>query len=462
MSTEQTPGGPESPAPGHPSGQHPGRAGSDFFGWIRGLGVTRGSDRWAGGVASGLAHRWGVDPILVRGLFIVAAIFLGIGVLAYGVLWLLLPEPDGRIHVQEAMRGRWTAGMTGGLIATILGLGGARAGFWFGEMRGAGPFWAVFWVGVACLVVFSITRSRRARRAEGAAAYPPSHEASAHSASAASSPNTYSSPGSYSFPGPYGSGAYGSGSSANPSGYGDTAPYGGPYGSGPHGHRFGPAPVRSAPRSTAVRAHRRGPGGAFVAVVLGLAVIVAGGLLALQLSGVATIDPSTGVLWAIGAGILGLGIIAAGLSGRTGGLLSFLAVVALIIAAATQPAYMLSRPRGAVNLAPASVQQATAGYDVTASSGQLDLRKLDDAGPLAAEAVVPVNSTMSQLQIRIPKNVPVRVEADATMSNVRFGDKSIAGFTTTDSETYNAGRAGATLVVKVDATMSNVDVEQEH
>ena len=38
-------------------------------------------DRWIGGVSSGIAHRLGVDPLIVRGVFIVLTIFAGVGVL---------------------------------------------------------------------------------------------------------------------------------------------------------------------------------------------------------------------------------------------------------------------------------------------------------------------------------------------------------------------------------------------
>lgn len=433
MSTEQTPGDPSDPLPGQPTGQHPGKAGSDFFGWIRRLRITRGPDRWVGGVASGLAHRWGIDPVVVRGLFIVATIFLGIGVLAYGILWLVLPEPDGRIHCQEAMHGRWTAGMTGGLIATVLGVGGARAGFSFGDVRGAGPFWAVFWIGVAALAIFSISRSRRRRRYVSYGYGPGSRSASSGAAAQGVASST-----------PYTSTPY------------TSAPYVGTYEGSPTAPGTPPAA-----RATAVRTRRRGPGGPFAAVVVGAAVLVSGGLLALQLAGVAIVDSSTGALWAIGAAILGLGIVVAGLRGRSGGILSFLAVVALAIAAMTQPAYELSRTRHSVNLAPANVQQAQGGYHVTTAAGQLDLTALDTSGPLTSSTTVPVDATMSQLRIRIPRDVPVRIEADATMSNVQFGDKSIAGIGTTGSETYNPGRPGATLVVTVRATMSNVDIQQE-
>jgi phage shock protein PspC (stress-responsive transcriptional regulator) len=118
-------------------------------------------------VASGLAHRWGVDPILVRGLFVVGSILLGVGLLVYGVLWLLLPEPDGRIHLEQALHGHWTGGMTGGLVATVVGLGGSRTGLAY-EAGSSGPLWGmvwgVFWLAVAVLIVTSIVRSARTHR----------------------------------------------------------------------------------------------------------------------------------------------------------------------------------------------------------------------------------------------------------------------------------------------------------
>ena len=64
-----------------------------FFGWIRRLGVVRGRDRWIGGVASGIAQRLGVDPLIVRGALIVLTIFAGVGGLRPGLAWALLPEP---------------------------------------------------------------------------------------------------------------------------------------------------------------------------------------------------------------------------------------------------------------------------------------------------------------------------------------------------------------------------------
>ena len=145
-----------SPTPPPPS--------NDFFGWIRSQGISRGTDRWIGGVCSGIAHRLGVDPIIIRGALVVLTLLAGIGVLLYGLAWALLPEPDGRIHVQEAGAGRWSSGMTGALIATVLGLTGLGGGFWGWSHNGlSGLLWTVFWVAGAIFLIYHLSQRNKAR-----------------------------------------------------------------------------------------------------------------------------------------------------------------------------------------------------------------------------------------------------------------------------------------------------------
>lgn len=98
---------PDTPPPGAP---HP-PTGSAFFSWLRKLDIVRGSDRWFAGVAGGIAARTGLDPMLVRGIFIVLALLGGPGILVYLLAWLLLPDATGRIHVEEIFRGRASAGV---------------------------------------------------------------------------------------------------------------------------------------------------------------------------------------------------------------------------------------------------------------------------------------------------------------------------------------------------------------
>lgn len=49
------------------------------------------SERIFKGVCGGLAEYFGLDPILIRVIFIVA-LFGGVGLLTYILLWLLVPE----------------------------------------------------------------------------------------------------------------------------------------------------------------------------------------------------------------------------------------------------------------------------------------------------------------------------------------------------------------------------------
>lgn len=51
-------------------------------------------DKMIGGVASGLADYFEVDPLIIRALFIIITIAYGIGFIAYIVLWIIVPIND--------------------------------------------------------------------------------------------------------------------------------------------------------------------------------------------------------------------------------------------------------------------------------------------------------------------------------------------------------------------------------
>ena len=337
----------------------------NFFNWVRSQGIIRGRDRWMGGVASGVAHRFGIDPLIVRGIFIILTLFAGIGILLYGVAWALLPEPDGRIHTQEAGAGRWSAGMTGAVITTIIGLPSLGHGFWGWGWNGVpGILWTLFWVGgIVYLVYFLVQRSkaRNSRQATGTYAY----SAGAYSAGAYSA-------------GPYGTGAYGAGAPAAPSGPANTA---GPVSPAPPPPPAGPA-APSGPANPAgpytpggvparperpERPRRQGPGAAIVAVSAGAALLAGGTLKLLDAGSVIHLgDAANAVVWATGAGVLGLGILVAGLRGRTSGLLGFLAVATLVIGGIFNVAPNADRFRlQNAQWNPASIDDARNGFDIT-------------------------------------------------------------------------------------------------
>ena len=120
---------PPNPSTGTPTGAPPSPSGQQFWTWLRELGVTRSSDRWIGGVAGGVAARWGYDPLVVRGLFAASMLLGGVGFLLYGLAWALLPEPDGRIHAEQALRGHGDSALVGIVLLLIAGFDPAN---WIG------------------------------------------------------------------------------------------------------------------------------------------------------------------------------------------------------------------------------------------------------------------------------------------------------------------------------------------
>lgn len=108
------PGPPPTAPPGLPSGS------DRFFSWVSGLGIVR-ADAWLGGVCGGLAARLRIDPIIVRGIFVVVALLGFPALLVYAIAWALLPDTTGRIHLRELFHGRYDAAMTGVFILAVVG-----------------------------------------------------------------------------------------------------------------------------------------------------------------------------------------------------------------------------------------------------------------------------------------------------------------------------------------------------
>ncbi|MDP9887180.1 PspC domain-containing protein [Pseudarthrobacter enclensis] len=488
--------GPEHPAPGPgaaPGGQEAGpgpnygfqdgpapAASTDFFGWVRSQGIHRGNDRWIGGVCSGIAHRLNVDPIIIRGAAIVLTLLAGIGVLVYGLAWALLPEPDGRIHVQEAGAGRWSSGMTGALIATVLGLTGLGGGYWGWSHNGlSGLLWTVFWVGGAIYLIYYLTQRNKAHPTMAGHSVPPrttypagrpgTGAASAFSTGTASAPAPghpatpqYGPPtigagtdGGYGPPTGAGPGRPGP-SAAGPAGAGNGTGFGGP-GSAATGGGSYPAPW-VPPRPSKPRP--AGPGAPAVAIATGAALVVGGGLKALDAANIINLGGSANaIVWASAAAVLGLGILVAGFRGRTAGILSLFAVIALVTGGIYNTLDDGRMRFQQVDWSPAGIEEARGGIDITAGRGTVNLTDLSPSTPLTSDVVVPLDITASNVTVVIPRNLPVDIKADMTMGNLNEPSGQRGGTTTRES-TYNTDKPGNHLVVQIDGTFSNVTIQE--
>ena len=193
--------------PSDPSGDYQQRPPRNrFFESMRGSGWYRAQPRVIGGVCSGVAARTGWDMSLVRVLTVLAAFFIPFVPLAYALGWLLLPEAqDGRIHLEEALEGRFDIAVVGGIVLGLFSLSSLipSVGLIFGGAGiGFGSFFALAiiggLIGLVYLVVASASSSNK-RRGPGA-------------------------PGQYGTP-RYGTPQYGGQQGASPAG--DTAPFGG-------------------------------------------------------------------------------------------------------------------------------------------------------------------------------------------------------------------------------------------
>jgi phage shock protein PspC (stress-responsive transcriptional regulator) len=132
----------ETPTPQPPSETPPPPlAGNRFFAWMRSLGLTRESG-WVGGVCAGIAQRLGIDPVIVRGVFVVVAVLGGPAFLLYAAGWLLLPDAKDRIHLEEVFRGRLESPIAGIGALVLLSMLPVTQGFWFaGNAFWGPPYW---------------------------------------------------------------------------------------------------------------------------------------------------------------------------------------------------------------------------------------------------------------------------------------------------------------------------------
>ncbi|SFR69630.1 phage shock protein C (PspC) family protein [Agromyces sp. CF514] len=180
----------------------PDTTGPGFYAWLRRLGLPRRAG-WLGGVCAGIGARLGIDPIIVRGIVVVVAVLGAPFVLLYAIAWLLLPDTDGRIHLEQLTRGVVDPAIVGIAVMAVLGFIPLVQGGWLGWQWWDADAWPsladpifgfnlvvplrIIWTllvvgGIVALVIWLV---RRSSTSAASSPNPPAGGAGARTASAA-------------------------------------------------------------------------------------------------------------------------------------------------------------------------------------------------------------------------------------------------------------------------------------
>lgn len=378
--------------------------GRGFYDQLRKSPVARKDSQWVGGVATGIADYFKVDVVLIRGIFVVLGVLGGLGMVLYGLAWALLPDTEGKIHLESAGNRNWTSGMTGAVLIFALGIFPAP---WFLDSL-APVLWPLAIVAAIVFIIFSRKNTRFARpnqsrkpaspgtdSASPAAQDPkstalehPWREEQAYSSTASTagfaSATTDASTKEY----PMSSGDSGAGSQ--------------------YQNSYSPDPAYTkAYYSKAVdKPVSRAIPGWVATTVVGLTVLViAVVLLADYLNIVALPGSGWAVALACGLLVVGVAIVLAALVGRTSGGLLGLAIPLLVLTVIFAANTAGDSRRGLVH----SSSDGDSHYSAVFSNSTVDLTHL---GNISKPTTVEIDSVFSNMELLLPANVPVTIESD--------------------------------------------------
>ena len=436
-------------------GPQPGPQGGSthrFFDSLRGSGLMRTNERWIAGVAGGVAHRFDLDPTLVRCVWVVLSLFAGVGLVLYGLAWALLPEEsDGRIHLEEALSGRFNAGLAGAIGMTIIGMSTFGSGFipnWYVHEAGtagiAAALWPLFWLGLIVLAIVFLIRSAQNRSANRKAARGPRGPQPWQTYPAGTAQAPGNRPGSQAGPaGPAGQAggftpAAGSASAWDSSTPGSGAPaFNQPAG----GQSWQSRSYRQYPSyqqpPVPVRPRRPGPGSSLSLAVLGLGLLTAAGVWYATVTHHLGLLQGQFILIGILVALLGAGIVVSGLRRRHGGWMTvlgwpvlFVIAIPALATASIVPTSLARMPFESLRNATTATSSTVTWQELTASASSGSVTRNKDIGDLtldlrgmpATEAsklsTITTHLDVGTLRIKTDTDQRVEVRADVDMGAI--------------------------------------------
>jgi phage shock protein PspC (stress-responsive transcriptional regulator) len=377
-------------------------------------------------VAGGLGRYLDVDPLVIRVVLVVLAVFGGSGLLLYGLFWLLVPaEGEPESEGQALLGGRGRAVALVAILLSLVGLVGFGRSF-----RGDFGFGAVSALIVVGVAVYLLRRSDRPAAVEQPAAQGPAPAASgtwgqsegvAYTGSPAGAAAPYAGPPAYAPPP-------------------DAPP---PYGPSP-GYPPAPRPARPRPR-------------AFLGPVTFFAVLLTGGVLVGW--NVATdSDLTAAAVLASCLAVTGAGLLVGAFAGRARGLIALGLVLSLLTTVAA--AFSGTSVRGGIGERtwdPRTVAEVESPYRLGVGEAELDLSGL--VLPAGRDLRVVVRQGLGELRVVLPDDVTARVDAQVDVGNLRTPDRDDDGADLTESYEQEGAGTG-TLVVDAELGVGELEVRR--
>ncbi len=376
------------------------------------------TDRKVAGVCGGLGRLLGIDPLVIRVAVAVLTVFAGVGLLGYGVAWLLVPA-DGEAESEGERLFRGRASRSIWIVLAVCALGViAVSGF-----DGKGPgFTGLVVLAVIGFATYTVLR-RRGTVAAGAGA-----------------PNA---------------GAAFAGSYPPYVGVGPTDPAYSPPRYGPYAGAATPQPI------VAIEPAARPKSSPLSLLTVSVAAVVLGSLAALNAGGRTSVDGAE--MAAVVLAILGAGLLVGAWWGHARRLAVLAVLAAVVLSAAAAIGVPLRGGVGERTWHPLVPAELSAPFRLGVGHGTLDLRSVP-IGDLPVD--VTLSAGVGQLDVIVPADVTVVTTGHAGVGNVRtpgdFGGRTDEGGTdvTVVRTDTPAGVSRGIIRIKADVGVGVVEVRR--
>lgn len=383
------------------------------------------SDHKVAGVAGGLGRATGIDPLIYRIVFVIVSIFAGVGVLLYGVAWLLLPE-DGQPESpgEKLAHGRGDGSVVAPIVVTVIGLP-----FVGGFAQGGSSNGLVVAGTIGAIAAFLVLRRIRTVPAAAVPGIPEGPAAPVAPAPWASTSATSPAQTSVSLTKP------------EPTTYAERRPHVPPF--GPPSYLPTPEPVV---RPKKQRSH-------LPSITLSAALLVSGALWVLPLND--DNQRHAAIVLAGAVTVLGLGLIVGGLFGHTRRviLLAIPLTVALLITSSD-----LHGGFGDRDWHPVTAQAASERtFQLYGGNAELDLSDLHPAS--GQTIVVRADVHAGRLAVTAPREVTMDVRTTHRVGETSLPD-TVSVNNQNDVRTFAGAADAGTLILELHVTYGYLEVRR--